>query len=214
MLAILGDLTVLESQLEEEIQSERVKRETLISEMKGDTEYLLAATAHEKEERIKTENMKIAIEKIKKASTKKMFLKVFTSDGSSKSILVDETMTVAKVTQILAEKNLVTLSPLWALVELVPELCIERVYEDHELLVENCLLWTADSANTLWFMERPEKCDIFFRPEEYLSNDFAQQTDFQLEDFSRHELFEEYFSSLNSSIPELEGTIWVKKRKI
>ena len=47
MLAILGDLTVLESQLEEEIQSERVKRDTLISEIKCNTEYLLPSTVHE-----------------------------------------------------------------------------------------------------------------------------------------------------------------------
>ena len=46
----------------EEIQSERVKRDTLISEIKGDTEYLLASTVHEEEERIKTENIIIAID--------------------------------------------------------------------------------------------------------------------------------------------------------
>merc|ERR1711892_1029877 len=71
MLAIIGDLTVLQSQLEEEIQCERERRDSFKSEIKDETQ----------------------------------------------SLLSDETMTVSQVTQILAEKNLVTLSPLWALVE-------------------------------------------------------------------------------------------------
>ena len=93
---------------------------------------------------------------------------MFSSDGSAKSLLVDEKMTVGHVTRILAEKNHVQLDPKWALVELVPELYMERVYEDNENLVENCLMWKVDSKNTLWFIERPEKCDLFLRPEIYL----------------------------------------------
>ena len=46
-----------------------------------------------------------------------------------------------QVTRLLAEKNHVYLDPKWALVELVPDLYMERVYEDHEHLVENLLLW-------------------------------------------------------------------------
>ena len=40
---------------------------------------------------------------------KKIFIKVFTSDGSAKSLLVDEKMSVSHVTRILAEKNHVKL---------------------------------------------------------------------------------------------------------
>ena len=88
---------------------------------------------------------------------------MFTCDGLAKSLLVDEKMTVAQVTWILAEKNNVTLDLKWALVKLVPDLYMERVYEDDELVVENCLLWKVDSKNTLWFIERPEKFDLFLR---------------------------------------------------
>ena len=104
------------------------------------------------EAKIKAEKIKLAIEKIKEANVKKLFIKVFTSDGSAKSLLVDEKMSVNHVTRILAEKNHVKLDPRWTLVELIPDLYMERVYEDHENLVENCLMWKVDSKNTLWFI--------------------------------------------------------------
>jgi len=164
----------------------------------------------EQEARIKAEKIKIAIEKIKEASVKKLFIKVFTCDGSAKSLLVDEKMTVGHVTRILAEKNHVSLDPKWALVELVPDLYMERVYEDNELLVENCLLWKVDSKNTLWFIERPEKFDLFSRPEVYLLGSSSSQKDDQMEEHSRQELLEEYFSSSGVGAPQLEGNVWLK----
>merc|ERR1719445_2231301 len=164
----------------------------------------------EQDARIKAEKIKIAIEKIKEASVKKLFIKVFTSDGSAKSLLVDEKMTVGQVTRILAEKNHVSLDPKWALVELVPDLYMERVYEDNELLVENCLLWKVDSKNTLWFIERPEKFDLFSRPEVYLLGSSSSQRGDQMEEHSRTELLEEYFSSSGVGAPEVEGNIWLK----
>merc|ERR1719319_1657502 len=167
-------------------------------------------TKEEQEARIKAEKIKIAIEKIKEASVKKLFIKVFTCDGSAKSLLVDEKMTVGQVTRILAEKNHVKLDPKWALVELVPDLYMERVYEDNELVVENCLLWKVDSKNTLWFIERPEKFDLFARPEVYLLGSSSSEKDEQMEEHSREELLEEYFSSSGVGAPQLEGQVWLK----
>jgi len=160
--------------------------------------------------KIKAEKIKVAIEKIKEASVKKLFIKVFTSDGSAKSLLVDEKMTVGLVTRILAEKNHVSLDPKWALVELVPDLYMERVYEDNEHLVENCLLWKVDSKNTLWFIERPEKYDLFLRPEIYLLGSSSSQKDEPMEEHCRQELVEEYFSSSGVGAPQIEGYIWLK----
>ena len=143
-------------------------------------------TEEEEKAKIKNEQIKLAIEKIKEASVKKIFIKVFTSDGSAKSLLVDEKMTVGQVTRILAEKNNIDLDPKFALVELLPNLFMERVYEDHELLVENCLLWKVDSKNTLWFIERPEKIDLFLRPEVYLLGTSSSQRNEPMEEHCRY----------------------------
>lgn len=176
----------------------------------GMSSSLVPTSREDHQAKIKAEKIKIAIEKIKEASVKKLFIKVFTSDGSAKSLLVDEKMTVASVTRILAEKNHVTLDPKWALVELVPDLYMERVYEDHEMLVENCLLWKLDSKNTLWFIERPEKYDLFVRPETYLLGTCSSQIDNPMEEHSRQELVEEYFLSTGVGAPQVEGQVWLK----
>lgn len=41
----------------------------------------------------------------------------------------------------------------------------ERIFEDHENLVENLLNWTRDSQNRLMFMERIEKYALFKNPQ-------------------------------------------------
>lgn len=46
----------------------------------------------------------------------------------------------------------------------------ERIFEDHENLVENLLNWTRDSQNKLVFMERIEKYALFKNPQVSLTN--------------------------------------------
>lgn len=46
----------------------------------------------------------------------------------------------------------------------------ERIFEDHENLVENLLNWTRDSQNRLMFMERIEKYALFKNPQVRLNN--------------------------------------------
>ena len=71
LLEILADLTLLECELEEEIQSEKYRRDVIESELKDESDPLIDSTIDEIEERIRTENMRIAMEKIKEASIKK-----------------------------------------------------------------------------------------------------------------------------------------------
>ena len=72
--------------------------------------------------RAKAEKIRIALEKMKEASVKKLFIKAFSADGSTKSLLVDEKMSCAYVTRLLADKNHVHMDPKWAIVEHLPDL--------------------------------------------------------------------------------------------
>lgn len=82
----------------------------------------------------------------------------------------------------------------------------ERVYEEHELLVENLMLWTRDSPNTLLFHERPEKYQLFHNPEKYLLSNDDLGCDY--DSHSRAMLLEEFFS--HSHVPEISGPLYLK----
>ncbi|XP_070162246.1 amyloid beta A4 precursor protein-binding family B member 1-interacting protein isoform X3 [Polyergus mexicanus] len=159
--------------------------------------------------RAKAEKIRLALEKMREASVQKLFIKAFTLDGSGKSLLVDEGMSVAHVCRLLADKNHVPMDPKWAVVEHLPDLFMERVYEDHELLVENLLLWTRDSKNKLLFVERPDKTQLFLTPERFLLGP-SDRGGGEYDDHSRNILLEEFFSSSNIGVPEVEGPLYLK----
>lgn len=163
--------------------------------------------------RLKAEKIRLALEKIREANVKKLFIKAFTVDGSTKSLLVDEKMTVSHVTRLLSDKNHVRMDPNWVLVEHLPELYMERVYEDHEMLVDQLMLWTRDSRNTLLFVERPDKYSLFSRPEEYLLVGSSSEKDRHLDDDARSNLLDEFFSGAGGNgvgVPEIEGPLYLK----
>ncbi|KAK7793080.1 hypothetical protein R5R35_013521 [Gryllus longicercus] len=174
------------------------------------TGLVLETSQMDQASRVKAEKIRIALEKMKEASVKKLFIKAFSADGSTKSLLVDEKMTCAYVTRLLADKNHVPLDPKWAVVEHLPDLFMERVYEDHELLVENLMMWTRDSKNRLLFLERPDKVQLFTAPERFLLSPSASDRGAEFDDHARSLLLEEYFSSTGVGIPDVEGPLYLK----
>jgi hypothetical protein len=179
--------------------------------------------------RIKAEKIRMAMEKIKEANIQKLFVKVFTADGSAKSLLVDEKMLCSYVTRLLMDKNHVEADPKWAIVEHLPELYMgkrklrvddasenarsnltERIYEDHELLVDNLMVWTRDSKNKIFFSERPEKNKLFVEPEKFLLSMTDRKDAIDYDEHSRSLLLEEFFSSNAANVPEVEGPLYLK----
>jgi len=131
------------------------------------------------------------------ASVTRLYVKAFSPDGSSKALMVEDGMTCGRILSLLADKNHVSLSPRWALVEHIPHLHMERIYEDHENLVENLLMWTRDSKNKIFFVERPEKYDMFLNAQRYLMGSrlpHAVSPDFQMDDHTKNALIDEFFS--------------------
>lgn len=136
----------------------------------------------------KAAKIHLALQKLEQASVRRLFVKAFTTDGASKSLLVEERMTCGHVTRLLADKNHVTMEPHYALVEQLPEyemgmflnktiispiinisaFYLERLFEDHELLVDNLMNWKSDSKNRVLFVQRPDKISLFNTPERYL----------------------------------------------
>ena len=79
---------------------------------------------------MKAEKIRLALEKMREASVQKLFIKAFTLDGSGKSLLVDEGMSVAHVCRLLADKNHVPMDPKWTVVEHLPDLFMGEYPDD------------------------------------------------------------------------------------
>ncbi|XP_045458150.1 ras-associated and pleckstrin homology domains-containing protein 1 [Melitaea cinxia] len=155
----------------------------------------------------KADKIKLALERMREANVKKLFIKAFSVDGSSKSLLVDEKMTCGYVARLLADKNHVTMEPKWAIVEQLPDLHMERVYEDHEMLVDNLMLWTRESKNKILFAERPDKMSLFQTPEKFLLTEDDKGWSSEQDEHSRQVIIEEFFgqSGTTSNIPSVSG---------
>ncbi|KAI6240198.1 hypothetical protein M3Y99_00508000 [Aphelenchoides fujianensis] len=150
---------------------------------------------------------------MKEAKMKKIYVKFFLEDGSTKGLLIDERWSVAETMQHLADKLHIMLTPEHAIVEEYPELHIKRIYEDHEFIVENIEDWLQDSKNKLYFIRRMDKYCFIHSPQHYLITD---KSDFDLPPpdaewtpEQKTELLQKYVDSKNL-VPELEGWLMLK----
>ncbi|XP_026315948.1 uncharacterized protein LOC113227242 isoform X2 [Hyposmocoma kahamanoa] len=169
----------------------------------------------------KADKIKLALERMREANIKKLFIKAFSMDGSSKSLLVDEKMSCGYVTRLLADKNHVTMEPKWAIVEHLPDLHMERVYEDHEMLVDNLMLWTRESKNKILFAERADKMSLFQTPEKFLLSEDDKGWSSEHDEHSRQVIIEEFFGQSGGTtstvpsvsghpVPPMEGPLYLK----
>ncbi|XP_030642915.1 ras-associated and pleckstrin homology domains-containing protein 1a isoform X2 [Chanos chanos] len=168
----------------------------------------LPNSEEEQAAKLKAEKIRVALEKIKEAQVKKLVIRVHLSDESSKTMMVDERQTVRQVLDSLLDKSHCGYSPDWALVEIITELQMERIFEDHENLVENLLNWTRDSTNRLMFIERIEKYALFKNPQNYL---LGRKETCEMADRNKEALLEECFCGSSISVPEMEGVLWLKE---
>ncbi|XP_045563236.1 ras-associated and pleckstrin homology domains-containing protein 1 isoform X3 [Salmo salar] len=165
------------------------------------------STEEEQVAKKKAEKIRVALEKIKEAQVKKLVIRVHLSDESSKTMMVDERQTVRQVLDSLLDKSHCGYSPDWSLVETINELQMERIFEDHENLVDSLLNWTRDSQNRLMFIERIEKYALFKNPQNYL---LGRKETCEMAERNKEALLEECFCGSSVSVPEMEGVLWLK----
>ncbi|KAF6198304.1 hypothetical protein GE061_008052 [Apolygus lucorum] len=132
----------------------------------------------------KAEKIRLAMQKIKEASVKKIFIKVFNDDGSVKSLLVDENLNM------------------------------ERVYEENEILVTELMRWTYSSKNRLHFSwDRVEKTLLVDAPWLFTgsgNNHESVSLPPHHHSMSPKNIaaLEEFFAG--SGVPSVEGPLYIK----
>ncbi|XP_014681371.1 PREDICTED: amyloid beta A4 precursor protein-binding family B member 1-interacting protein-like [Priapulus caudatus] len=166
------------------------------------------------DEEVKAQRIRVALDKIREANVRKLYVKVFAVDGSTKSLLVDERQCAGEVCAILADKFHVPLTPRWCLVEVLPPLHVERTYEDHESVVRNLVRWPRSAAAThrLVFAERDDKYDLFANPQRYLLTASSSELGREMSDAKKRRLVEEFFGGSGGEprVPDADGTLHLK----
>ncbi|XP_072535399.1 amyloid beta A4 precursor protein-binding family B member 1-interacting protein [Salminus brasiliensis] len=163
------------------------------------------------EAQMKAEKIKLALEKLKEAKVKKLIVKVEITDGSSKTLMVDERQTVRDVMDNLFEKTHCDGNVDWCLCETNPELQTERGFEDHENLVEPLSAWTRDSENKVLFQERKDKYEVFKNPQNFYMWKKDKKSLSDMKDKDKELLLEENFCGTSVIVPDLEGVLYLKE---
>ncbi|XP_041805170.1 amyloid beta A4 precursor protein-binding family B member 1-interacting protein-like [Chelmon rostratus] len=159
----------------------------------------------------KADKIKLALEKLKEAKVRKLIVKVLMSDGSSKTLMVDERQTVREVLDNLFEKTHCDCSIGWSLCETNPELQIERAFEDHEHLVEPLSVWTRHSENKIYFVLRPQKYVMFTDPQLFYMWKKKTASCNMINEQAKQLLLKENFGGSALIVPDLEGSLYLKE---
>ncbi|CAF1554718.1 unnamed protein product, partial [Adineta ricciae] len=125
----------------------------------------------------------------------KLLIRTYNDDGSTKSILIDHSMTIRDVLFVLVHKNHREPDNDYALVEILPDLHMERTFEDHQKLTEAILMWPTTSSNRLIFTKRPEKYSLFRATTSLLGNNDTTM------------IYDELLKT-----PDIEGVIHLKEK--
>nr|XP_046216468.1 amyloid beta A4 precursor protein-binding family B member 1-interacting protein-like isoform X2 [Oncorhynchus gorbuscha] len=167
--------------------------------------------AGEAEAQARADKIKLALEKLKEAKVKKLVVKVMMSDGSSKTLMVNERQTVRDVLDNLFEKTHCDCSMDWSLCETNPELQAERGFEDHEYLVEPLSAWTRDSENKILFLLRPNKYLLFKDPQIFYLWKKHKQFINEIKECHKKLLLKEHFEGPSVIVPDLEGPLYLRE---
>ncbi|KAJ8272613.1 hypothetical protein GJAV_G00091290 [Gymnothorax javanicus] len=165
----------------------------------------------ETKDQAKEDKIKLALEKLKQAKIKKMVIKVLLNDGSSKTLMVDESQTVRDILDSLFEKTHCDRGVDWTLCETNSELQIERGVEDHEHVVDILSAWTRDSENKILFLEKKDKYAIFKNPQNYYLWKKDKKFLKEMKEKEKEHILEENFSRGSIIVPDLEGILYLKE---
>uniref|UniRef100_A0A3B4B6D5 Amyloid beta A4 precursor protein-binding family B member 1-interacting protein n=1 Tax=Periophthalmus magnuspinnatus TaxID=409849 RepID=A0A3B4B6D5_9GOBI len=140
--------------------------------------------------------------------TQVMIIKVWMSDGSTKTLMVEGAQTVRDVLYKLFDKTYCDCGTEWSLCEINQELHTERILEDHECVVESLSTWTSGTGNKLYFLKRHQKHVMFTQPQFfYMWKKSCMKT---ISEQEQQLLLKENFEGSTAVVPDLEGWLYLK----
>ncbi|CAH8575430.1 unnamed protein product [Heterobilharzia americana] len=137
----------------------------------------------------------------------KLVVRVFRPDRTTKAILIDHHMTAGEVASMMIEKNFLQPSVHLTLVEKVPALKIERVFEEHDLLSDCILAWPTKSQNMIFFEERLDHFGLLESPDHWIGEESTSK-----QAFRSAEAIQTMLNNIDSNgFPEWRDYLFIRK---
>ena len=116
--------------------------------------------------------IRLALEKMHEANIKKMFIKIYNEDKSTKHIFINEAMKILDIIILLLRKYHLNPTYNYAIIEDLPDLYIYRIFEDHQNLINDAIIyWSRDTNNRICFQQHDIKYSIFMEAKDFFSID-------------------------------------------
>ncbi|KAM4626079.1 growth factor receptor-bound protein 14 isoform 3-T3 [Discoglossus pictus] len=96
----------------------------------------------------------------------KRVIKVYSEDGTSRALEVPNDISAQDICQLLILKNHFIDDHNWTMFEHLSKLCIERIIEDHEMVLEMQSKWDMGEDCRLYFRKYYAKYEFFKNPED------------------------------------------------
>ena len=156
---------------------------------------------------MKEEKIRLAMEKMAAASNVELVIKVFLDEYNSKTQSVESAQSIQEVVGRFVLKNRLEDNPNWALVEVLPELGVRRVLEDHESIGDVYNNWPPVCNYRLVLETFAPKYELFTAPDKYfpahLRADLGSSGSARTER-AKLILLQEYFSN-TTRVPDIKG---------
>jgi len=138
------------------------------------------------------------------ANIKKMFVKIHNEDKSTKNILIDETMSIYDIIILLLHKYHLQPTYNYTIVEDLPDLHIYRIFEDHENLINNAIIyWSRDTSNRICFQQHQMKYSIFTEAKKF----------FSIKEKLSDDILTDYISSNTIILPDdITSSLYIKDK--
>lgn len=138
------------------------------------------------------------------ANIKKMFVKIHNEDKSTKNLLIDETMSISDIIILLLHKYHLQPTYNYSIVEDLPDLHIYRIFEDHENLINNAIIyWSRDTTNRICFQQNSIKYSMFTEAKKF----------FSIKDKCSDDVLNDYISSNTIVLPDdISSILYIKDK--
>lgn len=138
------------------------------------------------------------------ANIKKMFVKIHNEDKSTKNLLIDETMSISDIIILLLYKYHLQPTYNYTIVEDIPDLHIYRIFEDHENLINNAIMyWSRDTTNRICFQQHSVKYSMFTDAKKF----------FSIKDKHSDDVLNDYISSNTIVLPDdISSILYIKDK--